>query len=198
MTTKAALTTQFIIETAAPIFNKHGYAATSMSTLTKVTGLTKGAIYGNFENKEDLAIKCFNYNIKRIFNNLMSGVDSVESAPDKLLAISDFYKKYYKYSEQFGGCPILNVGVDANNQNTALINHVRKMIKQFHVYIADIVDLGKEQGTIKPEVDAMEWSYRIDSMIQGAVFMTHTMDDNRYIVDVMNQVDEIIKKELSV
>ena len=156
MTTKAALTTQFIIETAAPIFNKHGYAATSMSTLTKVTGLTKGAIYGNFENKEDLAIKCFNYNIKRIFNNLMSGVDSVESAPDKLLAISDFYKKYYKYSEQFGGCPILNVGVDANNQNTALINHVRKMIKQFHVYIADIVDLGKEQGTIKPEVDAME------------------------------------------
>lgn len=198
MTTKAALTTQFIIETAAPIFNKHGYAATSMSTLTKVTGLTKGAIYGNFENKEDLAIKCFNYNIKRIFNNLMSGVDSVESAPDKLLAISDFYKKYYKYSEQFGGCPILNVGVDANNQNTALINHVRKMIKQFHVYIADIVDLGKEQGTIKPEVDAMEWSYRIDSMIQGAVFMTHTMDDNRYIVDVMNQVDDIIKKELSV
>jgi hypothetical protein len=128
----------------------------------------------------------------------MSGVDSVESAPDKLLAISDFYKKYYKYSEQFGGCPILNVGVDANNQNTALINHVRKMIKQFHVYIADIVDLGKEQGTIKPEVDAMEWSYRIDSMIQGAVFMTHTMDDNRYIVDVMNQVDDIIKKELSV
>lgn len=198
MRTKAALTTQFIIETAAPIFNKHGYAATSMSTLTKVTGLTKGAIYGNFENKEDLAIKCFNYNIKRIFNTLMSGVDSVSSAPDKLLAISDFYKKYYKYSEQFGGCPILNVGVDANNQNTALINHVRKMIKRFHVYIADIVELGKQQGTIKQEVDAMEWSYRIDSMIQGAVFMTHTMDDNRYIVDVMNQVDEIIKKELSV
>ncbi len=198
MTTKAALTTQFIIETAAPIFNKHGYAATSMSTLTKVTGLTKGAIYGNFENKEDLAIKCFNYNIKRIFNTLMSGVDSVESAPEKLLAISEFYKKYYKYSEQFGGCPILNVGVDSNNQNTALITHVRKMIKRFHVYIADIVDLGKEQGTIKPDVDAMEWSYRIDSMIQGAVFMTHTMDDNRYIVDVMNQVDDIIKNELSV
>jgi AcrR family transcriptional regulator len=198
MTTKAALTTQFIIETAAPIFNKHGYAATSMSTLTKVTGLTKGAIYGNFENKEDLAIKCFNYNIKRIFNNLMSGVDAVEAAPEKLLAISDFYKKYYKYSEQFGGCPILNVGVDSNNQNTALITHVRKMIKRFHVYIADIVDLGKQQGTIKPDVDAMEWSYRIDSMIQGAVFMTHTMDDNRYIVDVMNQVDEIIENELSV
>lgn len=197
MSTKAASTTQFIIETAAPIFNKYGYAATSMSTLTKVTGLTKGAIYGNFTNKEDLAIKCFNYNIKRIFNTLMSNVDNIESAVGKLYAISNFYRNYYEYSQRFGGCPIINVGVDSNNQNTALITHVRKIIKRFHVYIVEIIDLGKEQGEIKPNINSMEWSIRIDSMIQGATFMTTTMDDNRYIVDVMNQVDSIIKYELS-
>jgi AcrR family transcriptional regulator len=198
MSTKAALTTQFIIETAAPIFNKYGYAATSLSTLTKVTGLTKGAIYGNFTNKEDLAIKCFNYNIKRIFNTLMSNVDNIESALGKLYAISNFYRNYYEYSQRFGGCPIINVGVDSNNQNTALINHVRKIIKRFHVYIVDIIELGKEQGEIKKDIDSMEWSIRIDSMIQGATFMTTTMDDNRYIVDVMNQVDQIIRDQLSV
>ena len=197
MSTKAALTTQFIIETAAPIFNKYGYAATSLSTLTKVTGLTKGAIYGNFTNKEDLAIKCFNYNIKRIFNTLMSNVDEIESALGKLYAISNFYRNYYAYSQKFGGCPVINVGVDSNNQNTALINHVRKIIQRFHVYIVDIMELGKEQGEIKKEIDSMEWSIRIDSMIQGATFMTTTMDDNRYIVDVMNQVDDIIKNQLS-
>ena len=197
MSTKAALTTQFIIETAAPIFNKYGYAATSMSTLTKVTGLTKGAIYGNFKNKEDLAIKAFNYNIKRIFNSLMTNVDAIESAVGKLYAISNFYRNYYEYSQEFGGCPIINVGVDSNNQNTALITHVRKIIKRFHVYIVDILELGKEQGEIRKDIDAMEWSIRIDSMIQGATFMTTTMDDKRYIVDVMNQVDDIIKNELS-
>ena len=198
MTTKAELTKQFIIETSAPIFNKYGYAATSLSTLTKVTGLTKGAIYGNFENKEDLAIKCFNYNIKRLFKALMTTVDGIESATGKLYAIVDFYRGYYEYSQRFGGCPIINIGVDSNNQNTGLINHVRKTIKKFHVYIADIIDLGKEQGEIKYEVDSMEWSIRIDSMIQGATFMTTTMDDNRYITDVMNQVEDIIKNELAV
>ena len=45
MTTKAELTSQYIIETVAPIFNKNGYAATSMLDLTNATGLTKGAIY---------------------------------------------------------------------------------------------------------------------------------------------------------
>lgn len=196
MSTKAAITTQFIIETAAPIFNKYGYAATSLSTLTKVTGLTKGAIYGNFTNKEDLAIKCFNYNIKRLFKALMMTVDGIESATGKLFAIVDFYRDYYEYSQRFGGCPIINVGVDSNNQNTALISHVRKTIKRFHVYIADIIDLGKEQGEIKKDIDSMEWSIRIDSMIQGATFMTTTMDDNRYVIDVMNQLDAIIKNEL--
>lgn len=196
MSTKAAITTQFIIETSAPIFNKYGYAATSLSTLTKVTGLTKGSIYGNFTNKEDLAIKCFNYNIKRLFKALMTTVDGIESATGKLLAIVDFYRDYYEYSKRFGGCPIINVGVDSNNQNTALINHVRKTIKRFHVYIADIIDLGKEQEEIKSKIDSMEWSIRIDSMIQGATFMTTTMDDNRYVVDVMNQLDAIIKNEL--
>jgi AcrR family transcriptional regulator len=50
---KAGRTRQFIIETTAPIFNTKGYEGTSMSTLTEATGLTKGSIYGNFENKEE-------------------------------------------------------------------------------------------------------------------------------------------------
>jgi len=55
MPTKAERTSAFIIERVAPVFNKHGYIGTSMSDLTEATGLTKGALYGNFENKEALA-----------------------------------------------------------------------------------------------------------------------------------------------
>lgn len=196
MTSKAELTKQYIIETSAPIFNKYGYAATSMSTLTKVTGLTKGAIYGNFENKEDLAIKAFNYNVKRLFNDISATVDATDSSIEKLHAIVHFYRGYYEYSKKFGGCPIINVGVDSNNQDTVLLAHVRKIIQRFHVYIADIIETGIQKKEIKESVSPMEWSIRLDSMIQGATFMTNTMDNNRYIVDVMNQIDEIIKNEL--
>ncbi|MBL7756118.1 MAG: TetR family transcriptional regulator, partial [Chitinophagaceae bacterium] len=50
MAGKAERTRQHIIEKAAPFFNKKGYADTSLSDITAATGLTKGAIYGNFEN----------------------------------------------------------------------------------------------------------------------------------------------------
>jgi AcrR family transcriptional regulator len=62
--TKAAKTSRYIIERTAPIFNRNGYTGTSLSDITKATGLTKGAIYGNFKNKEELALEAFNYIIK--------------------------------------------------------------------------------------------------------------------------------------
>ena len=61
-TTKAERTRNFIIEKTAEIFNRKGYAGTSMSDITEATGLTKGSIYGNFENKEDVALAVFEYN----------------------------------------------------------------------------------------------------------------------------------------
>jgi len=58
-------TSDFILQRVAPIFNKQGYVGTSLSDLTEVTGLTKGAIYFNFKNKEELAVKAFKFNVKK-------------------------------------------------------------------------------------------------------------------------------------
>ena len=33
-------------------------------------------------------------------------------------------------------------------------------------------------------------------MISGAIFMTHTMEDNYYLHQTMNQIDRLISKEL--
>ena len=49
MSTDNLNTSDFILETVAPIFNRKGYAGTSLSDLTAATGLTKGAIYFNFK-----------------------------------------------------------------------------------------------------------------------------------------------------
>ena len=70
MTTKSDRTKQFILEKVAPVFNKNGYFGTSMSDITEATGLTKGAIYGNFKNKEDLAYYSFYFNVSYVMEKL--------------------------------------------------------------------------------------------------------------------------------
>ena len=58
---KAERTRQYIIEKTAPIFNKKGYAGTSLSDMTGATGLTKGSIYGNFNDKDEVALAAFDH-----------------------------------------------------------------------------------------------------------------------------------------
>ena len=89
MNTKAAQTSAFIIETVAPIFNKNGYAGTSLSDITKATGLTKGAIYGNFKNKEELAVAAFNTTVKKMLRRITEHQSITNSPLEKLFLITE-------------------------------------------------------------------------------------------------------------
>ncbi|WP_299117867.1 TetR/AcrR family transcriptional regulator [uncultured Winogradskyella sp.] len=196
MLTKAEYTKLHILETVAPIFNKNGYAATSLSDVTKATGLTKGAIYGNFKNKEELAVAAFKHTVKKLMSLISSHIEKSESPIQKLYLIADFYKSYYSLSKTYGGCPVLNIGVDANNQNSDLLEKVRVVIERIQDQVATIIEDGIEAGEISTEINAMQYAKRIDSMIQGAIFMTYTMDDEFYMKDTMKQIEDMITNEL--
>jgi len=51
---KKARTRERLIEAAARVFAEKGFATTSLDEVADAAGLTKGAVYSNFENKEDL------------------------------------------------------------------------------------------------------------------------------------------------
>jgi len=51
---KKAQTRERLIEAAARVFAEKGFATTSLDEVADAAGLTKGAVYSNFENKEDL------------------------------------------------------------------------------------------------------------------------------------------------
>ena len=53
---KGEVTRRLILERAAPVFNKRGYAGASMSELVEATGIEKGGIYNHFGSKEELAV----------------------------------------------------------------------------------------------------------------------------------------------
>ncbi|MCK8524023.1 TetR/AcrR family transcriptional regulator [Aquimarina sp. D1M17] len=196
MLTKAEQTKEFIIETVAPIFNKNGYAATSLSDITKATGLTKGAIYGNFKNKEELAIAAFRATEKKMLRRIADHQSLSASPIEQLFLVTDFYRNYYNYTQEIGGCPVINMSVDSKHQNDILFESAKFSINKIQNNLAKLIELGKEAGEIKTNVHAMKYSKRLYCMITGAIFMTHTMDDNDYMLDTMDQIDQMIHKEL--
>ena len=196
MISKSEKTAKYIIEKVAPLFNQKGYAATSMSDLTTATGLTKGAIYGNFQNKEELAIKSFNFSVNQVLKSISTHQNKKKSPLQKLYLITDFYKNYYNFSKKLGGCPILNNGVDAKNQNTNLHNEVVLIINKTQTNIAKLIEQGIKNGVIKRTVNSKKFAKRLYSHIQGAVFMAFTMNEANYLDIAVEDMNLIIKNEL--
>ncbi len=167
-----------------------------MSDITKATGLTKGAIYGNFMNKEALALAAFNYNVKYVLDKIRAILTEIESPLAKLFAITNFFRNYYKHNINIGGCPIINVGIDANNTNPELFERVQYVVSKLQTSIAKTIATGIEQGEIKNTIDAKKYGGRIYSMIEGAVFTSNIMKNDANLLDMMNHVDKMIQTEM--
>src|SRR5688572_17900820 len=117
--TKSEKTRQFIIEQSAAIINKKGVAGTSISDLMEATKLAKGGIYGNFESKEEICAEAFAYLTDRVSRQLDAVVADKETARQKLFAILDYYAERLCTSD-YGGCPLLNFGIEADDTNPVL------------------------------------------------------------------------------
>ncbi len=193
---KSEHTKEFILEKVAPIFNRKGYEATSLSELTAITKLTKGAIYGNFENKEDLAIKAFKYNVNRILNPMRVEIDRHSNAVNKLFSITNYYREYYDYVIGYGGCPILNVASDTKNVNSKLFQIVKSLAKKIESNLVEIIQNGIDNGEIKIGINARVISKNIYSMIEGSIFMAFVHEDKMYIFEMMNLIDNMIQEKL--
>lgn len=191
--TKSDRTKAFILEKVSPIFNYKGYSGTSLTDVLNATGLTKGAIYGNFENKEDLAQRAFRYNLIRVINPLQEELQKNKSATKKLKAITGYYREYYSKMEQLGGCPILNVVNDAKGVNETLLKAATKASRSMITQLEEIIMLGIEQGKIKRKTNARELSLLMFSMIQGAVFSAHLHKSKEPLAVTMDALDSIIQ-----
>ena len=196
MTSKAERTTAFIIETVAPVFNKHGYIGTSMSDLTEATGLTKGALYGNFENKEALALAAFEYNSKMLLTTIDEHLAGKGGALQRIFTLMSFYRNYNEYNEPMGGCPVLNVGVDSKHNNRMLNAAAKETINTIEGKIALVLENGVKDGEFKLPVTPLQFAKQLFTMLQGAVAMATMTGDHKYLVNTVAYLEQLVKREL--
>lgn len=190
-------TSDFILERVASIFNKKGYRATSLSEITKATNLTKGAVYFYFKNKEDLAFKSFHLNVDKIIKPLRNKYLSKSSSIEQLYSITQYYREeYYDVSKEMGGCPLLNLGVDAQFNNGVLFEEAKKVSKKLVKDIHEVIERGIKKGEIKSNIDITSISMTIQAMIEGAIFRAIMHSERSYLIHVTNHIDNTIIREI--
>lgn len=172
-------TRQLIIDKALPIFNTKGYNAASISDITNATGITKGAIYGNFKNKDEVATAAFERGVQIVTGELAKRIKVEKTAPRKLLSMLEYYEEYIQKPPIPGGCPILNSSIEADDSLPFLRSKVIRSISLMKDSITKIINRGIVEGQIKKDVDAEEFANFYYATIEGAVSLSRIEGDMR-------------------
>jgi TetR/AcrR family transcriptional regulator, transcriptional repressor for nem operon len=193
---KAERTREFIIEKTAPIFNRKGYAGTSMTDLTDTTGLTKGSIYGNFENKDEVALAAFDHNLLRMIGEVRSLQSAGSSALDKLRAFIRVYREGLSKPSLSAGCPIVNAGVDADDTHPQLQKKVSDALASWHRSISAIMHQGIRAGEIKENTDVAAFASLMIAMIEGGITVSKISGDMSYLTQSLDHLERLIERQL--
>jgi AcrR family transcriptional regulator len=191
---KSERTKQYIIETAAPIFNKKGYAGTSLTDLTAATGLTKGSIYGNFESKEDIAVNAFNYTITKIKATVKEKLSTSEKAIDKLYLFLEFFLEYVFNPPVSGGCILLNTAVEADDNQPILKEQVSIELSQSIQHVAQLFRQAMAAGELRQECNPESMAYNIFCAVEGAIMVSRVQSNLKPMQEVVNYWRNQIKQ----
>lgn len=190
---KAEKTKQFIIEKTAPLFNMKGYSGTSMSDITEATGLTKGSIYGNFENKDEVAIAAFKFNVKKLQDTFSAEIEKQTTFKGKLLVYPRLYSDYYELRLTKGGCPIINTATEADDTHPVLRKKVENTILAWKDKLVYYIEQGIIAGEFQAKnIDPQKTALTIIAIIEGAVMITKITGNLSHLSDIMLSLNKII------
>jgi TetR/AcrR family transcriptional repressor of nem operon len=165
---KGEVTRQHIIEEAAALFNRRGYAGCALREIMDATGLEKGGIYRHFASKEEIAAEAFDYAWERSFAVRTSGMAEIDDPVDKLRRhVANFTEK----AGFPGGCPVLNTATDADDGNPVLRERVRGAVKRWRALVVRIVERGLRDGSIRKGTDPEGVATKVIGALEGAVML---------------------------
>jgi len=191
---KSERTREYIIESTASIFNVKGYAGTTLSDLTAATKLTKGSIYGNFENKEEVALAAFDHNLAAIQQIIRSEISKQTTYKDKLLVYAYVYEDFLKHPFPEGGCPILNTAIDADDTQPKLKKKASDAIISWKNSIVQLIKKGIANKEFSTKEDPEQIALSMIALIEGAIMITKATGKLHYKKIILSTVEKLINE----
>lgn len=194
---KAEKTRQFIIEKTAVLFNRKGYTSTSLSDITKATRLTKGSIYGNFENRDEVALEVYKHNAGMLRKNL-ADVFSQEllTASDRLYAFVAFYRTSWPSVFKQGGCPLMNAATESDDTFPALKSQVQHSFENWQNALSGIIRSGQENDEFRQEINPEEYASLFLMLIEGGILLSKTTGNEKHLNLALDRISGLITKEI--
>ncbi|MGO4537797.1 TetR/AcrR family transcriptional regulator [Paenibacillus sp. 2TAB19] len=178
---KGENTRKHIIAKSAELFNQKGYAGSSLSDITELTGIKKGGIYRYFTGKDEIAIEAYQYAGSIVSRTINEALDEQSTAMGKLLVYLRVYANVVEDPPFVGGCPLLNLATESDDSHPVLRARARQGMDNTLDTMKRIIAEGVESGEFKAELDIEALATFTLSIMEGGIMLSKLEGDNRHV-----------------
>jgi TetR/AcrR family transcriptional regulator, transcriptional repressor for nem operon len=191
--TKGQQTRRDIVAKAAPLFNKKGFAGTSLSDLMHATRLQKGGIYRHFSSKEELATAAFDYSWGKAVQERLGGIAGMPDCVNRLKTMIDNFVEL-RSGLVPGGCPLMNTAVESDDGNALLRRKALQALQSWTTRLSEIINEGIKKHHIDPRIDPLKLSHQIIASLEGALLISRLRNNNDTLQNMRQQLHTYLEQ----
>lgn len=176
-------TREHILEQAAAVFNRLGYAGASVSDLEAATGLRTGGIYRHFPGgKEALALAAFRHAVRRFDERFDEAAATPGDALARLHAVIGVYRRHVVAPPIPGGCPVMNAAIEHDAGGSAeLRRQARRAMDRWRGLVHAIVAEGQARGELEPAPAPEAVASMVLATMEGAIMLAGLYRDAAHV-----------------
>jgi AcrR family transcriptional regulator len=175
-----------LMAAAIDCFARFGYQGTSIDRIARHAGVTKGALYYHFRDKEELLFEAVSDRVGGFEQHVLSEVGPPGDAVAALRRVIDacFFHATVSNHRRF----IITLMIEALDTNPQLSAKFQRILRRMRAFLADVVRSGQERGTVRRDVDPEQTAALVAAAIMGAE-VQHYQDpaevDLRRVLDTL-------------
>jgi len=140
------------MDVAIDCFARYGYQATTIDRIARASGVTKGAVYYHFRDKEDLLFEAVRNRVGQFERSVASKVASIADPAKALREVARSCLQHATKSNHRRF--IVTLMVEALDTNRRLSEQFRDMMRRFRGFVAGVVRDGQRAGVFRERIDA--------------------------------------------
>lgn len=159
-------TKQQIIEAATELFARKGFFGTSVSDLTQAVGLTKGALYYHFTDKDALFFAVIE-SVKNTWGEAVAKV--VIGSNNSLTQIEALFKKHAELlsKNEFMCFVMSHLMSEMESVNPKYASVIEDVYEDLIHFAEKIISAGQAKGEIRSDVDSRLLSLNFVGILKG-------------------------------
>lgn len=163
---RSARTRSALLESAARGLSRYGYGNLVLERVAREAGYTRGALYHQFEDKEDLALAVVQW-IDESWRREVGG--PVEQEPDPVAALIALARGHAVYCRRDVARVVMALRIEFSGQDHPVGREIKRVSETLVERCARLIDAGREDGSIPPGPPATAVALAFWGALEGAV-----------------------------